>query len=114
MRLGIFVEKDQKISEWNSKQDSFKLAHNHLSTLTSDEIDKMKGLAPTDFNNGVHPSQMLKSSYTYQDSINWVTAGKMNPVQNQGQCGSCWAFSSTAAIESHHAIAGNELIKLSE
>jgi C1A family cysteine protease len=38
----------------------------------------------------------------------------VNPVQNQGQCGSCWAFASTATIESAYAIAGNPLTKLSE
>jgi len=47
-------------------------------------------------------------------SVNWVTAGKVNPIQDQGQCGSCWAFSAVAAQESAHAIFHSTLYKLSE
>ena len=47
-------------------------------------------------------------------SIDWRSKGAVNPVQNQGQCGSCWAFSSTAAMEGDHFIKTGKLLKLSE
>ena len=47
-------------------------------------------------------------------SVDWRSKGAVNPVQDQGECGSCWAFSSTAAMEGDHFIKTGELIKLSE
>lgn len=46
--------------------------------------------------------------------IDWVAKGVVSPIQNQGQCGSCWAFSSTSNIESVNACATGKLLKLSE
>lgn len=38
----------------------------------------------------------------------------VNPVQNQGSCGSCWAFNTVAVLESAYKMKHNNLIKLSE
>jgi len=47
-------------------------------------------------------------------SFDWRTKGVVTPVKNQGQCGSCWAFSTIANIESMNAINGNPLTQFSE
>lgn len=48
-------------------------------------------------------------------SVDWRSAGNfVNPVKDQGQCGSCWAFASTAVMESRHAIYYGTLYSLSE
>jgi cysteine peptidase B len=39
-------------------------------------------------------------------SINWTTKGATTPIYNQGQCGSCWAFSATEQIETMFYLGG--------
>ena len=47
--------------------------------------------------------------------IDWVKAGMVTPVKDQGACGSCWSFSTTGSIESAYMIKnGGKMIELSE
>merc|ERR1712137_1277273 len=47
--------------------------------------------------------------------VDWRSASPavLTPVKDQGQCGSCWAFSATEQIETDVALATGKLLSLS-
>jgi len=58
--------------------------------------------------------ELLKALENAPESLNWVEKGAIGAVKDQGQCGSCWAFSTIGALEGRHFIQNNETVILSE
>ena len=81
--------------------------------MTDDEFKKYLGKKP-EMQKGEKKFTRMNTQNITNDGIDWRDHGAVNPVQNQGQCGSCWAFSSAAAMEGAYFIKHGDLVKLSE
>ncbi|CAF3606443.1 unnamed protein product [Rotaria sp. Silwood1] len=109
-----------KIHQHNFEADlgihTYTLGMNRFGDLTNEEFKKqMNGFkASKTKNNHDHHTFIAPSNIVLPKSINWLKEGYVTPVKDQGQCGSCWAFSATGALEGQHFAKTKKLTSLSE
>ena len=60
------------------------------------------------------PKDVYVSNETLPESVDWRNSNAVTPVKDQGQCGSCWAFSTTGSLEGMYAIQNGDLVSFSE
>lgn len=112
-RFSVFTENYARINEKNALDRSVKLALNKFADMTNDEFvtRHISGYTPKsekDYLRKVFPIKTLPTE------VDWTMKGAVTPVKNQGQCGSCWSFSTTGSVEGAWFIKTGELISLSE
>ena len=127
-RLEIWLANKEKVAKLNSSNahNGVRFGENETSDMTPAEFAKMQGIVKPDVlpNGKPFPTQQGPGSghgrgRTLQSdadqSINWVTKGKVHEVKSQGSCGSCWAFAAATVQESMQAIKNDAaVIRLSE
>merc|ERR1712039_553419 len=93
--LGVNQFSDLLVEEWSSQYFGVRRPANLFGAAT---------------NLGVH----TWNNETLPSSVDWTSKGAVTAVKNQGQCGSCWSFSTTGSLEGAWEIATGKLVSLSE
>ena len=114
-RLEVWLENAADIHAHRNEGHSWTLELNEYADLSQEEFSARNGLLPmADHPLGANTTLPLLGAADLPDSVDWRDHNLVNPVQNQGSCGSCWAFSTIVSIEGAHAKAKGDLVKLSE
>jgi len=111
-RYEIFKSNLDIIEAHNARTDvTWTLGVNQYSDMTSAEFaSKMNGYKHTRAGK-VMPIESIKNAPA---SLDWRDKGAVTAVKDQGQCGSCWSFSTTGSVEGAWFLAKNNLTSLSE
>lgn len=119
-----WIENDIYIDFVNSQNLTYTLGHNEYSGMDGNDFSRYMGfLTPSDIPKMIpnyHPQHMVTSprNSDLPSYVNWVDKGAVSPVKNQGQCGSCWSFSTTGALEGAYYIKtsrqGSKFVSFSE
>jgi C1A family cysteine protease len=111
-RRDIFVANKKFIAEENAKNNNlFRLGTNKFSDLTEEEFKAYLGLKVEELPSN---ADIVTLEETTSDSVDWRNNGAVNPMKDQGSCGSCWAFSAVSSLESANFLKNGELLDLSE
>jgi len=120
-RYGVFKQNMKKVQFLReSEQGTAEYGHTIFADFTEMEFKQYTGMAiwkgkRLSDDPEIHwPPAEIPNVDLPEDGFDWRQHGAVSEVKNQGQCGSCWAFSVTGNVEGAYAVKHGELLNLSE
>ena len=114
-RFRIFKENLDFVDQFNSEEHTYTVGMNKFADLTNTEfLERYTGLR-TRLIHVEDPAHAFNydSTQALPTSVDWRNKGAVTGVKDQGQCGSCWSFSTTGSVEGAWAL-NFSLVSLSE
>lgn len=124
LRFGHFQANMRRAAELQAKESQATFGMNIFSDLSAEEFKTRHNAekyyarrmgeqkaAPSPLYTEAEVASVLKAA---GQSVDWRQKGAVTGVKDQGQCGSCWAFSTTGGIEGQWFMANHTLTSLSE
>jgi hypothetical protein len=115
-RFDIFRNNFYKILKHNNRNSQYKLGINQFSDMLRDEVSKYHSCYKNDnYDNDNNKNYYVGHNSLLSTNIDWrLNKTVVNPIKDQGQCGSCYAFSALTTLESAWAIKTGKLYNLAE
>jgi cathepsin L len=115
-KYNVFKTNYDFVEAHNAANHTWEVELNKFADLTSAEFKLIYNGYKPELRRGQRTTTLadLRIGAYPSGSLDWVSKGAVTGVKDQGQCGSCWAFSSTGSIEGAVFLKHGHLTSLSE